>query len=78
MQHGVLFDMSRSLMMATEIHSAEQGEAEGCIQCQKGSKLVLFEPESVTGDVILVHFLIIDEKVLTCLQMNEDAHHVRR
>ena len=27
------------LPMATEISPAEDGEAEGCIQCQKGSKL---------------------------------------
>ena len=29
----------KSLTMATEVLPAEDGEAEGCIQCQQGSKL---------------------------------------
>ena len=37
--------MMRSLPMATEVLPAEEGEAEGCVQFQQGSKLVLF----VTG-----------------------------
>ena len=37
------------LPMATEISPAEDGEAEGSIQCQKGSKLVLFVTKMPLG-----------------------------
>ena len=59
--------------MATEISPAEVGEAEGCIQCQRGSKLVLFVTGKCHRDVITAPYQIIVGKLQICSLTNVDV-----